>query len=106
MRAVNNSVTLKLREGCSLLVLDRGTDEQKEKGSSNTGRAEKGAKKGGKRNLDTEIPRKKKCILQDGNMTDNQCNGSLPFPISHSENDSVNGCGSVSHVYMRMGHWM
>jgi hypothetical protein len=68
MRAMNNSVTMKLRGGCVLSVLDRSEEGQKEKCPSNTRRAEKGTKKGvggRKRNLDTEIPRKKKCILQD-----------------------------------------
>jgi len=101
---MNNSVRMKLRGGCCLLVLDRGKEGPKEKCSSNTGRAEKGTKKGGKKNFDTEIPRENKCILRDGNMTYNQCNGSLPFPTSYSESDSVNGWASVSHVYMRIGH--
>lgn len=78
MREMNNSVRMKLRGGCCLLVLDRGKEGQKEKCSSNTGRAEKGTKKEGKKNLDTEIPRKNKCILQDGNMADNQCNFHFP----------------------------
>jgi hypothetical protein len=47
MRAMNNSVTRKLRGGCSLSVLDRGEEGQKKKCLSNIGRAEKGTKKGG-----------------------------------------------------------
>ena len=45
---MNYSVTLKLRGGCSLSVLDRGEEGQKEKCPSNTGRAEKRTKKGGR----------------------------------------------------------
>jgi len=47
MRTLNNLITLKFREGCSLSVPDRGKEGQEEKCPSGTGRAKKETNKRG-----------------------------------------------------------